>query len=49
MESGESPPFPQYHNILIIVFVWLPDIHNTRSVVQVLHVVVSLRGKFTQK
>ena len=31
-KSGESPPFPQYHNILIIVFVWLPDIHNTRSV-----------------
>ena len=30
-ESGESPPFPQYHNILIIVFVWLPDIHNTSS------------------
>ena len=48
-ESGESPPFSQYHNILIIVFVWLPDIHNTRSVVQVLHVVVSLKGKFTQK
>ena len=48
-ESGESPPFPQYHNILIIVFVWLSDIHNTRSVVQVLHVVVSLKGKFTQK
>ena len=35
--------------ILIIVFVWLPDIHNTQSVVQVLHVVVSLKGKFTQK
>ena len=48
-ESGESPPFPQYHYILIIVFVWLPDIHNTRSVVQVLHVVVSLKEKFTQK